>query len=173
LEDKKIHKEEKKNKPKKSPRLTDWFQFIIALIIILSFTLFVILSYPQFLDGDDKLSDKNYEIITLIAPFLGTIIGFYFGQKPVRDLTTQVSDITSTNKETTKTLRNGEKLLAADEKLISTMKNFIDPDDKFEAEESSTDKTNPKEKLKQDMVKLMKERKILKDSFENRLEFLD
>ena len=75
--------------PKKNSFHIDWFQFIIALVIVVSFTLFVgkvIWNNPTF--------EESFKIIAIIAPFVGTIIGFYFGQKPVQGLTQEVAKVT-------------------------------------------------------------------------------
>ncbi|MCV0366366.1 MAG: putative manganese transporter [Nitrosopumilus sp.] len=67
-------------------RSIDWFQFIIAMVVVVSFTIFegmVIWGNPKF--------DESFQIISMTAPFVGTIIGFYFGQRPVQTLTNEVS----------------------------------------------------------------------------------
>ena len=64
---------------------------------------------------DDSVKfDDSFQILSMTAPFVGTIIGFYFGQKPTQNLTKQVVQATS-DKEAMKTnlvdtIRNSESL---------------------------------------------------------------
>lgn len=105
----------------------DWFQFTIALVVIVSFTIFVmkvIWNNPTF--------DESYKIIALVAPFVGTIIGFYFGQKPIQGLTQQIAQVTSEKQ----TMRNDlaeavtnsdslEKRLERMEKRLESLNSII------------------------------------------------
>lgn len=98
----------------------EWFQFIIALVIIISFTIFVgkaIWDNPEFED--------SFKIIAIIAPFVGTIIGFYFGQKPIQNLTQQVVRATSKNQSFTATSVQAGEIIEADNTNIIDLKNEI------------------------------------------------
>lgn len=82
----------------------DLFQFFIALIVIISFTAFV----AQVIVHNSDF-DNSFKILAMIAPFVGTIIGFYFGQKPVQGLTQQVTTASGKNLSfTEKTLEAGD-----------------------------------------------------------------
>lgn len=67
--------------------VNDDHQFIIALIIICSFVTIV---------GSAVLTDafsKAENVIMTFSAFVGTIMGFYFGQRPIQSLTREVAKI--------------------------------------------------------------------------------
>ncbi len=106
--------------PKKNSFHIDWFQFVIALVIIVSFTLFVgkvIWDNPQF--------DDSFKIISIVAPFVGTIIGFYFGQKPVQNLTQQVASATNKNQSFTSSSFEASEIIESDKDTIEGLKSQV------------------------------------------------
>ena len=119
------NKEEKSNKKLRyNIKVDELFQFIIAMIIIISFTVFVyiVLSVQTY---DKNKFDSSYQLIAMLAPFLGTIIGFYFGQKPVQHLTGQVGDLTSKNNDINKAYNASGKLNLKNEELIRKQNELV------------------------------------------------
>ena len=86
--------------------LNENYQFIIALIMIISLVVFLAILYST---GE---FDKAEKLIATFGAFVGVIIGFYFGQKPVQNLTKQVSEAsTKVSEAITKTNTAKETLL--------------------------------------------------------------
>ena len=86
--------------------LNENYQFILALIMIVSLVVFLAILYNN---GDFENAEK---LIATFGAFVGVIIGFYFGQKPVQNLTKQVSEAsTKVSEATTKTNTAKETLL--------------------------------------------------------------
>jgi hypothetical protein len=58
---------------------SDFYQFFIAGILIIAFLIILSLNFP---------SDETYAqgIFTGFIAWIGTIVGFYFGQKPVKEI---------------------------------------------------------------------------------------
>jgi len=85
-------------------------QFALAMIIICSFALF---EGMIILNGQVNFED-SFQVLSMTAPFVGTIIGFYFGQKPTQNLTTQVVKATSEKEDMknklVKTVDNSDSL---------------------------------------------------------------
>ena len=65
--------------------LSEYFQFIIALIMVLALVVFLAILYDK-----DKF-DEAQTVVATFGAFVGVIIGFYFGQKPVQQLARQAS----------------------------------------------------------------------------------
>lgn len=108
------HKKSKKSSEKKY--YIDWFQFTIALVVIMSFSFFV----GIIIWGEENF-DNSFKTIALIAPFVGTIIGFYFGQKPIQGLTQQVSEATTQKKLESQKALKGFTLAETDRSYIEQL----------------------------------------------------
>ncbi len=84
-----------KNSSAKSPDR----QFQVAIFFIAGFFLVLIISLGYY------FSDKSLELAkfvgTLFAGWVGTIIGFYFGQKPAEQLRQNLTDERQRSKELT------------------------------------------------------------------------
>lgn len=72
------------DKPLKNNNRIEWFQFIIALIVIVPFMIYIGIFYASGMTQEAK------DILTMLGVFVGAIVGFYFGQKPIQSLTKQV-----------------------------------------------------------------------------------
>ncbi|MDC8437731.1 MAG: hypothetical protein LV468_01875 [Candidatus Nitrosotenuis sp.] len=75
----------------KNNTVNDNHQFIIALIIVCSFV--IIIGLAVLTDAFSKAEN----IIMTFSAFVGTIIGFYFGQRPVQNLTEEVAKANRAN----------------------------------------------------------------------------
>lgn len=106
--------------------VNDYHQFIIALIIICSFVIIVGLAVLT------NAFSKAENVIMTFSAFVGTIMGFYFGQRPVRGLAQEVvtvnrekskikSDTENTLNETS-ILQNDIRLL---KKEVESLKNLV------------------------------------------------
>lgn len=96
---------------------TEKFQFIIALIIIVPFMAYVGIFHAS------NMTDEAKDILTMLGVFVGTIVGFYFGQKPVQSLTRQV---VNANTEVEKTKNNLSESYGIAEVDVSLMRNLSD-----------------------------------------------
>ena len=56
-----------------------------------------------------------------LGVFVGKIIGFYFAQKPIQNLTKEVAEVTSDKKEATRTLRDSDKLNMLNDQIIAKL----------------------------------------------------
>src|SRR2546426_4845687 len=66
------------------PRLRDDRQFIISITFILGFFVFIAAAFALFVSNGNK--DGLTFMGTLFGGWVGTIIGYYFGQKPVEQV---------------------------------------------------------------------------------------
>jgi|CXWL01.1.fsa_nt_gi hypothetical protein len=79
------------------------FQFIIALIMVSALVVFLGILYATQQFGYAET------LIATFGTFVSLIIGFYFGQKPIQNLTQQVATVSGTNQSfTEKTLEAGD-----------------------------------------------------------------
>lgn len=90
----------------------DVFQFVIAIIIIGSFLILLAWIYPN-------KQDDGIKMINMLEGFVGMIIGFYFGQRPIHNLTKQVEDVSSKRADLE------TKLDALEEKQSKTEKELL------------------------------------------------
>ena len=81
------------DKPSKNNNRTEWFQFIIALIIIVPFMIYVGAFHASGMTQEAK------DILTMLGVFVGAIVGFYFGQRPIQNLTKQIEKESSQKAE--------------------------------------------------------------------------
>jgi ABC-type antimicrobial peptide transport system permease subunit len=65
--------------------ISEAFIFVIALAIISIFAIVLIIYFP----ADEEVAQG---IFTAFMAWIGAIIGFYFGQKPVRDVITRLEE---------------------------------------------------------------------------------
>ena len=124
-DDDKHDNESKKSKQKTTPRINDKYQFTLAVIIVAPFVGYVGIFYGFGMHAESK------EILGTLGVFVGTIIGFYFAQRPVQNLTQQVAEVTSDKKETTKTLRESDKLNELNEKKIEKLETELREKESF------------------------------------------
>ena len=105
--------------PPENKSFSEYFQFIIAMIMIISLVVFLaILYYNENFDYAEKL-------IATFGAFVGVIIGFYFGQKPIQNLTKQVSQATSKTESAKDTVINYTNQVETDQEIITTLKETI------------------------------------------------
>jgi len=105
--------------------MNDKYQFIIALIIIVPFISYIGIFYWN------DMAPEAKDILTTLGAFVGTIVGFYFGQRPVQNLTKQVSDATSKNESAKKTVVNVTDQIDSDSQLIDALKQKIQTQDQI------------------------------------------
>lgn len=67
----------------------DYFQFILALVIVVPFVIYIGLFQLS------NMTQQAKDVLSMMGAFVGTIVGFYFGQKPVQNLTKQVQQESS------------------------------------------------------------------------------
>lgn len=65
---------------------SDFLQFLLALVLVLGFLAFIF----KFAGDKNDLVEKV--IIGFIA-WIGTIVGFYFGQRPVKEMMTRTQEM--------------------------------------------------------------------------------
>lgn len=79
----------RKTQPPKEPQLVDK-QFWVAIVFILGFFAMLTISLWSYFVG--KSLELATFVGTLFAGWVGTIIGFYFGQKPTEQLRQNLTD---------------------------------------------------------------------------------
>jgi hypothetical protein len=79
----------RQTEPPKEPQLADK-QFQVAIVFILGFFLMLAISLWSYFVG--KSLELATFVGTLFAGWVGTIIGFYFGQKPTEQLRQNLKD---------------------------------------------------------------------------------
>jgi hypothetical protein len=81
--------------------ISEYLQFIFAMTVVVAFLLLLGLNFP----ADAQMAQT---IFTGFIAWIGAIVGFYFGQKPVRDITNRLEDQIA--KTTDKNTRANESL---------------------------------------------------------------
>jgi len=99
--------------------LNENYQFILALIMIVSLVVFLAILYNT---GE---FDKAEKLIATFGAFVGVIIGFYFGQKTVKNLTKQVSEAATETYTAKDAVTDYESRVEDDVKMIAMLKEKI------------------------------------------------
>ena len=108
-------KKDPSNKNSLLPGVNDKYQFALAVIIVAPFVGYVGIFYGFGMTAESK------EILGTLGVFVGTIIGFYFAQKPIQNLTKEVAEVTSDKKEATRILRDSDKLNMLNDQIIAKL----------------------------------------------------
>lgn len=107
------------------PGVNDKYQFTLAVIIVAPFVGYVGIFYGFGMTAESK------EVLGTLGVFVGTIIGFYFAQKPIQNLTKEVAEATSSKKEATKTVHESDKLNMLNEQVITKIKADLEEKEEF------------------------------------------
>ncbi len=86
----------------KQTNLSEHYQFIIAIVVIVSLIVFLAILY------NNKSFDYAEKMIATFGAFVGTIIGYFFGQRPVQNLQNQVVAAIEQKKEIEDAVKNAE-----------------------------------------------------------------
>ncbi|CAD6526802.1 hypothetical protein NMT12_90137 [metagenome] len=166
---KKNSRKSKMDSAKKSTLYLNWFQFVIAITVISAFLYLVFSILPQ-----SKTFENSIQLISLVATFVGMIIGFYFGQKPVQELSSQVSDVTSEKKEVTKNLQVSDRLNMLNDSLVSKLETISELTTVSPGTSSKTGiPSNAHNMLLNDIKKIKEERENLKNLLKNRIDYFE
>jgi len=137
---------------------TEWFQFIIAMVIIIPFMAYVGIFHAA------NMTQEAKDILSMLGAFVGTIVGFYFGQRPIQSLTKQIQKESSEKaqfrtglSETVTTAINKTEILDEyREKVIDLSKNLEEQASKYES------MLNEQESVYESILSSLKKRKINK-----------
>jgi len=98
---------------------TEWFQFIVSLVIIVPFIAYIgIFHWFQ-------MTQEAKDVLTMLGAFVGTIVGFYFGQRPVQNLTQQVATATNKNQSFTVSSFEAGEIIESDKVTIEELRGQI------------------------------------------------
>ena len=98
---------------------TEWFQFIVSLVIIVPFIAYIgIFHWFQ-------MTQEAKDVLAMLGAFVGTIVGFYFGQRPVQNLTQQVATATNKNQSFTVSSFEAEEIIESDKVTIEELRGQI------------------------------------------------
>ncbi len=108
-----------------SRHINDNHQFTISLIIIVPFVSYIGLFHAFGLGSEAK------EIMATLGAFVGTIVGFYFGQRPVQNLARQVSEAVSKNETGKKAVFDAQDRIESDGEYIDELNKKLDAQTKI------------------------------------------
>jgi uncharacterized protein YneF (UPF0154 family) len=108
-----------------SPSANDKYQFTLAVIIVAPFVGYVEIFYGLGMTAESK------EILGTLGVFVGTIIGFYFAQRPIQNLTKEIVEITSDKKDAIRTLRDSDRLDGLAERKIEQLEADLKEKEQF------------------------------------------
>ena len=115
--------QENEQNTKLSTSKTDKFQFILALVIVIPFVVYVGIFHAY------NLTQEAKDILAMLGAFVGTIVGFYFGQRPVQNLTQQVASVSSQNQTLRSTSAEATNIASdimdSDKEVITNLKNQV------------------------------------------------
>ena len=96
----------RQTEPLKEPQLADK-QFWVAIVFILGFFVMLTVSLGSYFVG--KSLELATFVGTLFAGWVGTIIGFYFGQKPTEQLRQNLKDERQLTRQLTQHMQDQSK----------------------------------------------------------------
>ena len=71
------------------------------------------------------MTQEAKDVLTMLGAFVGTIVGFYFGQRPVQNLTQQVATATNKNQSFTVSSFEAGEIIESDKVTIEELRGQI------------------------------------------------
>ena len=99
--------------------INDKYQFVIAMTIIVPFISFIGIFYWN------DMTSQAKDILTTLGALVGTIVGFYFGQRPIQSLTQQVSEAKSETEKTKGNLKEMVSVTQQDSTLLDNLREQV------------------------------------------------